>query len=357
MSYNQDLSQFTVDELLIKEPKLVSDSRIKNILTSNQFFGKNPNPDKYSPCTIQFAHFPKSVLQSVLKNVTEFDYDQDKSTSSEGQIVGPLIVKHESSLYIGEFKGDIREGRGIQIFRDGCYYEGYFKDDSTNVKGRLIFGDGDMYLGQLVGNSMNGQGVYFKKDGSKYIGTFVDDAPEGKGREEWEDGAQFEGNYLKGCKHGYGVFKFANKTTYKGNFKEDLFWGQGTLVRENGIQYKGQWVEGILKSPATIVSPNGNSYTGEIKDMTQNGKGEYNDHGRIFIGNFKDGKPDGEVLIRNTDGTEQVAIYEKGAFKSWKTKPTKSKDEGDASKLKAQAPAQKRQPPKKKKGGFCLCGG
>jgi hypothetical protein len=48
--------------------------------------------------------------------------------------------------------------------------------------------------------------------------------------------------------------------------------------------------------------------------MQQDGKGVYQDHGRTFIGSFKNGKPDGELLIKNQDGTEQVALYAEGKF-------------------------------------------
>jgi hypothetical protein len=178
-----------VDDLFINTNKLFGDEKIKQLLRGDKTVGKNPNPDIYQECRVTFVPFQKSVLKAVLSNLTQFEFDNEEGNANKSDIIGPFYVPEEKSLYIGQFKGDIREGKGIQIFEDGCYYEGYFKNDSTNLEGRLIFGDGDMYLGELIDNSMNGKGVYYKKDGSKYTGTFVDDAPQGQGREEWEDGA------------------------------------------------------------------------------------------------------------------------------------------------------------------------
>lgn len=348
---------FAVDEILKTEKKLIGDERIRDVLLGGETRGLNPNERLYQNCKITFQEKSDSVLKSVLRNMTLFEFDEDSGTEDTDDIHGPFYINEQDSMYIGQFKGDVREGRGIQVFGDGGYYEGYFKENHTAKVGRLVFADGDMYLGQLKENSMNGKGVYYKKDGSKYTGTFVNDAPEGKGREEWGDGAQFEGNYLRGSKHGYGVFRFANKTTYKGNFKEDLFWGKGTLIRPNGTEYQGDWVGGILKSPATIVSPNGNVYKGEIKKMQQHGKGEYNDHGRIFVGEFKNGKPDGRIVIKNPDGTEQVALYENGNFKNWISKP--SKNMAAEKKLNSDnlvALENTKKDKKKKKKGFLCCG-
>lgn len=347
---------FVVDNLLKTEKKLIGDERIREALLRGYSTSHNPNPQLYQNCKITFQEKSESVLESVLRNMTLFEYDEDSANEDSDEILGPFYISEQDSMYIGQFRGDVREGRGIQVFIDGGYYEGYFKDNQTAKVGRLVFADGDMYLGQLKDNSMNGKGVYYKKDGSKYTGTFVNDAPEGKGREEWGDGAQFEGNYLRGSKHGYGVFRFANKTTYKGNFKEDLFWGKGTLIRPNGTEYQGDWVGGILKSPATIVSPNGNVYKGEIKKMQQHGKGEYNDHGRVFIGDFKNGKPDGRVVIKNADGTEQIAFYENGNFKNWISKPNKSTQQKKlASDNLVSMENVNKKKKKKKKGMFC-CG-
>lgn len=108
-------------------------------------------------------------MGQVLRNIKAFEYDLLEQ-GKQRDIRGPFLVAAEESLYIGEFKQDKRHGRGIQLFKDGCYYEGYFKDDFTNTRGRLVFSDGDMYIGDLVDNSMNGKGVYFKRDGSKYTG-------------------------------------------------------------------------------------------------------------------------------------------------------------------------------------------
>ena len=43
---------------------------------------------------------------------------------------------------------NVKEGKGIQIWKDGSKYVGYWKADQANGKGRLIHADGDYYEGE-----------------------------------------------------------------------------------------------------------------------------------------------------------------------------------------------------------------
>ena len=209
---------FRLNDLILKEEKLIGDSRIRDILKSGKTKGKNPNPLKYSECRLEPSTINDSNIHKMLRNIQRFEFDQDESDEDTRPIIGPYYVNNEAKVYIGQFEDDKMSGRGILIYQNLCYFEGYFKNDATHKFGRLVYEDGDMYLGELNMNTMEGMGVYYKKDGSKYTGTFKNDAPEGKGREKWEDGAEFKGEYRAGSKCGYGEFKFNNKDVYKGEF-------------------------------------------------------------------------------------------------------------------------------------------
>jgi hypothetical protein len=50
----------------------------------------------------------------------------------------------------------MKEGRGVQIWKDGSCYEGMWKDDATNGLGRLIHADGDIYEGQWKDDKAHG---------------------------------------------------------------------------------------------------------------------------------------------------------------------------------------------------------
>lgn len=330
-----------IDEYIKFSDTLINDPKIKDLLISGKR-SQNPNMNKYSEAEYKLVPMKNSVFESLEKVLKPFVFDDDREDDVDNQYYGPQLLIEESSIYVGQMNHDIREGRGIQFFQDGSFYEGYFINDSGNRKGRQIFCDGDMYTGDLTDNAMNGHGVYYKKDGSKYTGTFVNDLPEGDGIEEWEDGSIYIGTYEKGCKCGEGVFSFANGTKYSGAFENDLFSGKGQLSKGDQTSYEGNWYKGTLQSPATIYYPNGNVYEGAIENLLQNGKGVLVDHGVQFSGVWENGKLEGCVELKNTDGSVKKARYQGGKFMEWIDNASKwksgpidnSKDTGGGNKKK-----------------------
>ena len=59
----------------------------------------------------------------------------------------PPFTFRSGIVYDGEWKGDCREGYGVQIWPDGARYEGNWKDNKANGKGKFIHVDGDIYEG------------------------------------------------------------------------------------------------------------------------------------------------------------------------------------------------------------------
>jgi hypothetical protein len=264
---NPDRLRCEMDQIIFKNDFFINERTIKDLLINQKQSDREPPPSsKYTLCEVDFITKPDSHLERLLKHMKPFKYNDDLDLHKDNRYHGPLYVLAENSVYVGQMNSDVREGKGIQFFQDGSYYEGYFVNDSANRKGRLIFCDGDMFIGELTDNSMNGTGVYYKKDGSKYTGTFINDLPQGEGKEEWEDGSIYKGNYSNGCKNAYGEFKFANGTKYVGSFENDIFNGRGTLQKSDGTSYEGNWLDGGLKSPAKINYPNGNYFEGEVSN-------------------------------------------------------------------------------------------
>lgn len=53
--------------------------------------------------------------------------------------------------------------------------------------------------------------------------------------------------------------------------------------------------------------------------MVSNGKGVLKDKSRIYEGNFSNGKPMGEILVKSSEEDEgKIAIFKNGKFSSWK---------------------------------------
>jgi len=308
-----------INKRFLQDPKLICNSRFREILGALKTQGESPNPDLYQHCEIQIEEAPNPYLEDLASRIKPLKPTLGSVPEDKSPLIGPLYSTEYEAIYICQFNSKKEpEGEALIIFQDQTFYEGHITPGGLGPEGRLTFADGDFYIGDLENNSMSGQGAYYKgKSGSVYKGGFLDDAPFGKGREDWEDGSVFIGNYSKGSKCGYGEFTFANGTCYKGQYAEDVFHGEGVL-NCNGTLYKGTYVKGQLASPATISSNNGNHvYEGEIFKMKSNGHGILNDRGRLFEGEFQNGKMNGEFEVTNFDGSKQTALYEAGMFLNW----------------------------------------
>ena len=50
-------------------------------------------------------------------------------------------------MYDGEWKGNMRDGVGIQTWPDGAKYEGEWKENKAHGKGKFWHVDGDIFEG------------------------------------------------------------------------------------------------------------------------------------------------------------------------------------------------------------------
>ena len=106
-----------------------------------------------------------------------FIFDQEQNSPRDAELVtrGPYELDN-GSIYHGQWtKEGLREGKGIQIWKDGSKYEGYWKNDQANGLGRLIHADGDCYQGEWLNDKAHGRGTYEHIDGAKYIGEWKED--------------------------------------------------------------------------------------------------------------------------------------------------------------------------------------
>lgn len=311
--------QFTIDPVVASDTRFISDPKIKQLLTQKDARTQNPNPQKYADCEIKFVSSSLNYAPA-LKTIKPFDYDRTLDAQFEkNRYTGPFEVLGENSVYVGQMRGDVREGRGMSVFADGNIYEGYFESDRTSIRGRLLFDNGDVFMGEIRDMCMNGQGVYFNNSlGSKYTGMFVDDAPHGQGREEWEDGTQYEGLFKFGSKEGRGVFRTKEGSIYEGEFRKGRFEGEGTLTTMSKTKYKGTWKAAELQSPAEIVYDDGKVYIGEVnKEMKPHGRGKIESHKKTYFGNFKNGSLDGHVETIYASGEKKTSLYDNGTFVRW----------------------------------------
>ncbi|XP_073504104.1 radial spoke head 10 homolog B isoform X2 [Phyllobates terribilis] len=137
-----------------------------------------------------------------------------------------------TSWYEGEWRGNRKEGWGVQRFPSGNIYEGQWKNNKFHGEGRMRWlSSNEEYMGQWENGIQNGPGTHtwFLKRvaGSQYslrneyIGNFVSGARHGQGRYYYANGAMYDGQWRNNKKHGAGKFIFKNGRIYIGEFVED----------------------------------------------------------------------------------------------------------------------------------------
>ena len=105
----------------------------------------------------------------------------------EGQVInnrregkGFFYYTEEGKSYNGEWKNDMREGRGIETWEDGDKFEGYFINGQREGRGIYYFHDGDRFEGQYRNGKREGPGIYYYKNGDRKISNYFNDNSVGK---------------------------------------------------------------------------------------------------------------------------------------------------------------------------------
>lgn len=170
-----------------------------------------------------------------------------------------LTLSGKGYLHANLFKGNLekgtsREGFGLQLFPNGCYYIGYWRQNMAEGSGCLTLCDGTTYEGRFARNCLqNGYIRYF--NGGRFEGTF--------------SGDKFE-RFQKGS------FYFSNGHVLTGEWKEGVL-ESGRLKLNTGETIVYNPREGLVKESAGrgIIIPKDEKwlYEGEIKNRQANGKG------------------------------------------------------------------------------------
>jgi hypothetical protein len=176
-----------------------------------------------------------------------------------------LITIDNEAKYQGEWVGNIRDGRGYQIWPDGSLYEGFWSNNKANGRGRLIHADGDVYEGEWKDDKAHGFGVYMHADGARYEGYWMEDKQHGRGVEQWPDGAVYDGNYYEGEKHGEGCFRWSDGSVFTGTFQHNNIEGKGTYEWNDGRCFEGDWKDNKMDGQGVFTWSDGRKYEGEYK--------------------------------------------------------------------------------------------
>ena len=236
----------------------------------------------------------------------------------------------------------------------------------TNCYGTYTYPNGDKYVGEYKDGEQHGQGTYTFPNRDKYVGEFKDAQRNGQGTYTYADGSKYVGEYKDDKFNGEGAYTFANGNKYVGEFKDHNFNGQGIKYLANGkVDKSGIWkddklVQSKFIDVATFTRiPNlsnsasnlaqlrkteeqpmaqsnlpacqgkrstwtncvgaytyssGAKYVGEFKDGKFNGEGAYTfANGGKYVGEFKDGKYNGQgIWFRANGNVRKSGIWNDG---------------------------------------------
>lgn len=189
----------------------------------------------------------------------------------------------------------------FQVSKDLTVYKimkGIKRGDNT-----FLFPNGNKYIGDYKGNLMNGKGEFTWRNGSKYTGEFKDGMRNGKGILITSGGTIYGAVYTGEFKNGY----------YDG-------FGRYETNDKKGYVYEGQWKKGVKTGTGKMTisaTEHSNSYSivleGEFKNNQLNGKGTYTtSYGYKYVGEFKDGQFHGKGILYEPDGK----VYQEGRFEN-----------------------------------------
>ena len=166
---------------------------------------------------------------------------QDDSTSDKGKWVS-------SSRYIGDWKENMKEGFGIQIYKNKDKYEGLWANNFRHGQGTYWRHEkGKLkreYTGDWFEDKKHGRGTFFYKNGDRYDGFWVNGKPQGEGRIIYANQDIYEGQWHEGKKSGYGVLVKKNGDHFEGHWVNGKKEGQGSyLFAEKNKLFVGEWVD------------------------------------------------------------------------------------------------------------------
>ncbi|XP_041977254.1 MORN repeat-containing protein 3-like isoform X2 [Aricia agestis] len=129
--------------------------------------------------------------------------------------------------YIGEWKNNLREGKGFSLTKKGILY------------------DGDWVNGLRHGFGVLSRRLFTGAYSLVYRGGWAYGKPEGIGWRYYNNGDRYLGFWRRGQRHGYGKMWYADGTFYAGYWKADRRNGLGIFVQDNNNRYEGHWVDDL----------------------------------------------------------------------------------------------------------------
>ncbi len=278
--------------------------------TGDKYRALEGNPENKGQHATYELTLSNGAMESVQAKQGRFEYIWQNGARYVGEYknnkqngLGTYVNSH-GDTYIGEFRDDQKNGLGTYTFASGIKYVGEFSDNKMTGYGALFSDrEGGKYLGELVDGLPNGKGVFIDLDGNKYVGEFTHFQKHGKGIQHFKDGRTQEGIWVDGS------FRFSQKVSpfhlpdCRSHKKEDWTNCLASTVLPSGGDFVGEYKDGKANGQGTVTYPNGNKYIGELKVGRIDGEGTYTwPNGHQFVGQFKNGEFHGNGIYEYANG-------------------------------------------------------
>uniref|UniRef100_A0A7S1AFY4 MORN repeat-containing protein 5 n=1 Tax=Noctiluca scintillans TaxID=2966 RepID=A0A7S1AFY4_NOCSC len=136
----------------------------------------------------------------------------------------------------------------------------------------------------------------------------------------YDDGSVYIGQLVDGARVGFGVLR-TSKMQYMGQWSNDTPHGHGHQCEQGRREYVGQFANGLFSGAGHMVynSPDGEHvYHGQFDLAKKHGVGTFVwADGRMYDGEWCQGKRHGEAFYINSKGDERVSVWDNDEFRSW----------------------------------------
>jgi len=230
--------------------------------------------------------------------------------------IGEIKV-NSNFKYIGEVVNNEANGKGIQTDQNGYTYEGDFKNNNKhgfiikkNLTGSIIF------EGYYLNDKKNGKGrLYSIQNNLLYDGNYLNDKKDGEGKLYEYGKLIFDGFWSMDQKIRGTIYEWKKLLTYIGELDNDIASGNGKIYKDDKLIYSGDFVNNSFHGFGELYTMNNSKFKKNlIFNIEKNFEGSIK-----YVGEFKNGQPDGKGIIYYKDEIRQEGEFIKGSLNGMTT--------------------------------------
>jgi len=178
----------------------------------------------------------KKNNEKIIEKIQSMNKKLEALTNKSNIKIG--VKNYPEGKYEGELVNNMREGKGKLYYINnekymGKIYIGEWKNDLRNGKGVETWNDGERFVGNFKNDKREGYGIYYHSNGDIYEGNYKNGKTEGFGVEYYSNGDKYEGRFKNGNKEGQGVYYFENGNREISFYHNDETIGKSVLLTVN----------------------------------------------------------------------------------------------------------------------------